>query len=77
MKYTYDKEADALYIRFNRKRYAYGEDLDRERRVDYAKDGTLIGVELLSVSSGVDLRDLPRRQEIEQVLKGLRIKALA
>lgn len=76
MKYTYDKEADAIYVQFGRKKYAYGEDIDRERRVDYSKDGSPIGVELLNVSLGIDTRDLPHKEEIEQVLKTLRIKVL-
>lgn len=74
MEYRYDPEADAIYIRLSDKDYAYGEDLERERRVDYAADGTPIGVELLCVSTGVDLRDLPYREEIAELLATLKIK---
>jgi len=73
----YDPEADAIYIRLSNKEYAYGEELDRERRVDYAADGTPIGIELLCVSTGVDLRDIPQAQEIAQALAQHRIKVLA
>ncbi|MBI4339275.1 MAG: DUF2283 domain-containing protein [Chloroflexi bacterium] len=76
MKYEYDREADALYIWLSDKPYAYGEDLDRERRIDYASDGTPVGVELLCVSSGVSLHDLPQQDKIAQVLRELRIKVL-
>ena len=73
----YDPEADAVYIRLSDKAYAYGEELDRERRIDYAADGTPIGVEILCVSTGVDLRDLPQAQEIALALAQHRIKVLA
>jgi len=75
--YRYDQQADAVYIRLSDKEYSYGEELDRERRIDYATDGTPIGVELLCVSTGVDLRDLPKQQEIAELLTKHRIKVLA
>lgn len=76
MRYKQNSEADALYIWLSDKPYGYGEDLDRERRVDYAPDGTPIGVELLCVSGGVSLRELPQPEAIAQVLRELRIKLL-
>ena len=42
----YDREADAIYISLAKAPYAYGKDLDKERRIDYAADGTPIGVEI-------------------------------
>ncbi len=77
MKVKYDKEADAVYIRFSGKPYAYGRDLDHERRIDFAQDGSPIGVELLCVSEGVITDDLPHRAEVERVLgdKGIRVYA--
>jgi uncharacterized protein YuzE len=42
-KLEYDRDADAAYIRLQDAPYAYGEDIDRERRVDYAQDGTPSG----------------------------------
>ena len=77
MDYRYDAEADAVYVRFSDKDYSYGEELDRERRIDYAADGTPIGVELLCVSTGVDLRDLPQQKAIAGLLAKHRIKILA
>jgi len=73
----YDEEADAIYIRLSDKDYSYGEELDRERRVDYAADGTPIGVEFLCVSTGVDLRDLPEQKTIAKLLAEHRVKVLA
>ena len=77
MRYEYDPKADALYIYLSDKEYAYGEDLDRERRIDYDQDGNPIGVELLCVSNGVSLENLPHRQEVEKTLKELHIKVFA
>lgn len=77
LEYKHDAEADAIYIRLSEKQYAYGEDLDPERRVDYSADGTPVGIELLCVSSGVDLRDLPQRKSIADLLTQHRIRVLA
>jgi hypothetical protein len=40
------------------------------RNVDYAADGGPIGVELLRVSGGVDLTDVPNGREIGEALRG-------
>ena len=77
LKHTYDEEADAIYVSLADGTYAYGEELDPERRVDYASDGTPIGVELLCVSTGVDLRSLPNQQAIAEVLTKRQIRVLA
>ena len=77
MEFRYDKEADAIYVRLSDEQYAYGEELDPERRIDYAADGTPIGVELLCVSEGVDLRNLPENAAISKLLSRNRIKVLA
>jgi len=71
MKFKYDAEADAIYIYLSEKPYAYGTDLDDERRIDYASDNTPIGVELLCVSDGVNLDGLPYVyvDEIAEVLE--------
>jgi len=73
----YDKEADAIYIYLSDAPYAYGKDLDEERRIDYADDNTPIGVELLCVSEGVITNDLPHRGEIERLLGEQHIKLFA
>jgi uncharacterized protein YuzE len=74
---TYDKEADAIYVYLNDKPYAYGKDLDNSRRIDYAADDTPIGIELLSVSKGVDLDDFPEPDEVVKCLKKHHIKIYA
>ena len=72
---SYDPEAQALYVRLSDKAYAYGEDIDRERRIDYAEDGTPIGVELLCVDEGVDTANLPYPEVISAALRrhGIRV----
>jgi len=77
MKIRYDKQADAVYILLSEKPYAYGRDLDEERRIDYDANGNPRGVELLCVSTGVITDDLPNRAEIEQALEDRGIKVYA
>lgn len=59
MRIEFDEEADALYLAVSDAPYAYGKDIDDSRRVDYAEDGTVIGIEILFPSQGIDLRGLP------------------
>ena len=68
MRVELDREADAIYVRLRPGAYAYGKDLDMERRVDYDAAGHPIGVELRNVSRGVDLDDLPEADSIERLL---------
>ncbi len=77
MRFEYDKKADAVYIYLSDAPYAYGENLDHERRIDYAEDGTPIGIELLCVSEGVITDDLPNRADVERALgdKGIKVYA--
>ena len=77
MKIKYDKKADAIYIYLSDRPYAYGKDIDEERRIDYDSDDKPRGVELLCVSAGVITNDLPERPTIEKLLgeKGIKIYA--
>jgi len=74
MEFKHDVQADAVYIYFSDKPYAYGRDLDDERRIDYASDNTPIGVELLCVSKGVNLDGLPHVDEIVECMETEGIK---
>jgi uncharacterized protein YuzE len=76
-KVRYDQEAQAIYVRLSDKAYAYGEDIDHERRVDYADDGTPVGVEFLCVDEGVDLSDIPQADAIADALRAYDIRVLA
>jgi uncharacterized protein YuzE len=64
----HDAAADAIYITLDSDQYAYGHDLDDQRRIDYADNGHPIGIELLSVSRGVNLSDLPYSDIITSLL---------
>lgn len=76
IRHNHDPEADAVYITLSDKTYSFGEDLGPERRIDYAADRTPVGIELLAVSQGVDLDDLPYRDEIARVLEKAGIRVL-
>ena len=76
MELKYDRKADAIYIKLSNTPYAYGRDIDKERRIDYASDGTIIGVELLCVSEGVNVIDLPNSEVITEMLEDKHIKIL-
>jgi len=77
MEIKHDKQADAIYILLSNKPYAYGKDLDNERRIDYDAKDNPRGVELLCVSTGVITDDLPNRAEIERALDDRGIKIYA
>ena len=74
MKFEHDPEADAIYLYLREKPYAYGIDLDDKRRVDYTSDNSPIGVELLCVSDGVNIDDMPYKDEITDFLDSNGIK---
>ena len=77
MKIEFDRMADAVYIRLNDKKYAYGKDLDDSRRIDYASDGTPVGIELLCVTKGVNVDNLPSRDDVIKMLEKKRIPVFA
>jgi hypothetical protein len=56
--------------------YAYNKVLDERRIIDYAEDQHPIGIELLNVSHGVDVRDLPEQAAVERLLEEHHIKVL-
>jgi uncharacterized protein YuzE len=78
MKVDYDREADALYVWLRPDEpYAYGEDIDSDRRIDYGRDGVPIGVEILNASFGVDVRNLPESGTLSDILREQRFKVYA
>jgi uncharacterized protein YuzE len=74
--YSHDPDADAVYITLSDKPYAFGEDLGPDRRIDYAADRTPIGIELLAVSHGVELGNLPFPGEVARVLEEAGVRVL-
>ncbi len=70
VKVQYDREADALYITLCEAPWSFTRSLGELRNVDYAADGSPIGVELLRASKGVDLTDVPNAKAIGEALRG-------
>ena len=77
MRIRYDPEADAVYVYLRNKPYAYGKDLDDQRRIDYAADDTPIGIEILCVSKGVDVDEFPEQENVSTLLAKRHIKVFA
>jgi uncharacterized protein YuzE len=77
MRLTYDPQADAIYIWLRDLPYAFGEDLDHARRIDFAADQKPIGIELLDVSRGINLNDLPERSAVERLLEDRHFRVFA
>lgn len=67
MRYTYDDEADALYIRLveeaDRARSIV---VDDDRVVDLDESGRAVGIEVLGASEGVRLQDLIQRFSLDE-----------
>ena len=76
MSVKYDKRADALYVRLGDKPVARTQEFGDGRLVDYAADGSVVGIELYAVSEGVDLADLPEEHRVRRELEPLEIRVL-
>ncbi|HEX7633499.1 MAG TPA: DUF2283 domain-containing protein [Candidatus Saccharimonadales bacterium] len=51
MKITYDKTVDAMYIKLNEKPpYSSSKKISEDVLIDYAQDGTVVGIEVLTAS---------------------------
>lgn len=74
MEFKRDAEAGAVYIYLSSNPYAYGKDLDDQRRIDYAADNTPVGVELISVAKGVNVEGFPQQDEIAKFLEANEIR---
>lgn len=72
MKFTYDPEANAVYVLFSDKAVAKTRNAPANEGdvvIDYAKDGSVVGVEVLGVRQGVDLRGVPEADKVGELLK--------
>lgn len=65
---TYDEAVDAVYVYFERRDVERTDQLSERVNVDYAADGSAIGVELLDVSLGIDLDNVPHRADVARLL---------
>ena len=65
---SYDDEADVLYVEIAEGEVAHTVAYGDLRLVDEAPDGSVLGVEFISASQGIDLSGVPLRSEIEEAL---------
>jgi uncharacterized protein YuzE len=72
-----DTKADAAYARAADRPVASTKELDPQRVVDYDSDGEIVGIEFLTVSRGVDLTDLPYRDELSRFFDEHHIRVFA
>ena len=56
MKVTYDKEIDAIYIEISDKKPEGVIEVKEGLNIDVAKDGTIVGLELLDASNKISLK---------------------
>ena len=65
MRYTYDDEADALYVSLiEGADVARSVVVDEGRSVDLGADGSAVGIEVLGASAGVAVLDLVNRFDL-------------
>jgi len=70
-----DPIADAIYIQLIDEPIGYTKELDDNRLIDFTLNpGKPVGVDLLAVSEGVQLNDLPEVETIEKILNGLGVE---
>lgn len=72
----YDESVDAAYLQVAEAPWDHQERLDDARGINYAADGSVVGIELLSPARrGVDLAGLPYAEDVERVMRarGFRI----
>lgn len=76
MTYEYDYDSDCAYVRFSAAEHHHSVEIDVTRFVDYAEDGSVIGIELLYVSGGVDVTDLPCAEAVAAELQAHGVKIM-
>jgi len=73
----YDESVDAAYLTFSDDEWHHQVRLDDGRGINYAADGTVIGVELLSPRrKGVVLDGLPFPEDIARVVRSVGFRVL-
>jgi len=65
---TYDQESDALYVRLAEGEVGSTVMLDDLRMIDYRADQTVIGIEFLEASEGVELDGVPFAETVEKAI---------
>jgi len=57
---TFDKKADALYIEFRKGEFGSNKKIDADTVIDVDKQGKLLGIEFLSASKRIPLKELQK-----------------
>ncbi len=58
MEISYDKEADAMYIEFRKGNFSKNKKIDDFTIIDLDKEGKILGIELLEVSTRIPIESL-------------------
>ena len=74
---TYSERADAVYVQLAEVEVARTKQLDDRRMIDLAQDGTVVGVEFLDASTGIDLTDIPSPNRIHDAVRKLNFPVFA
>ena len=69
-----DPQADAVYIHLRDVPVSFTRELDDRCYVDYGADDQPVGIDLLSVSHGVEVSRLPYSSDIARVVECLGLK---
>ena len=73
----YDEAVDAAYLTVSAKPWDHQVRLDDARGIDYASDGSVIGIEILSPRrKGVLLDGLPFRDDVARILAAVPFRIL-
>jgi uncharacterized protein YuzE len=75
----YAEDEDIPYLQLLDDSVSWTKPLDHLRLVDFSADGRMIGIEFISASGGIDLRDAPQRERVSRLVgdSGLPMRALA
>ena len=75
MRVELDRQADAAYVELSRVEVDRQVQIDSARILDLAADGSVVGIEFLSPSLGVDLAGILRAAEVGRALRrrGIRV----
>ncbi len=80
MKLRYDPAADAIYIYLGKKRrISYTKEMHKAhsmRLIDYDKENSPIGIEVLGTKQGIDVDGLPKQEEVAALLHAHGFKVL-
>ena len=58
MEITFDKKADALYIKFSEGKFSKNKKIDEDTIIDLDAKGNILGIEMLNVSKKISIKEL-------------------